>query len=126
MRSATTTTTLLLVALALLSLGAPARAQDVGEPWTVGQVAVRDEGASWWWRVQPDGSLPEVRSEPEGLATVWCPARPEEPQSCTLLAWGPWRRVVVDGVVVGERSRLRLPLIARARQHPAGGREVGQ
>lgn len=75
--------------------------------WQTG--ALRPD-TSWWVRVQPDGVEPAVSVTGSGKARVVCLGPVEEPQSCTLIARGPWLRLVVEGEVVGER--LLLPVVA--------------
>lgn len=91
----------------LWAAAGPMRAQDAAPGWHVGRV-VKGTSASWWWAVVDDGLAPAV-SVDQGVAWAHCPAPAYEPQTCTIVAQGPWTVLIVDGATLWERGRVALP-----------------
>lgn len=95
----------LLLPVVWLAAG-PVAAQPV---WILGHLT-RDTSASWWYATVDEGIAPEVKVD-RGDAWAHCPTPAYEPQTCLIVAQGPWTALTVDGVLFWERGRVYLPLV---------------
>lgn len=107
-----------LIAVALLlALASPIAAQAPAD-WQAGHLSARGD-ASWWYAEVADGIAPEVWSDyGEAGVNYWsfCPAPAYQPQTCIVVAQGPWTVVRLggpDGAILHERGRVYLPLVTR-------------